>query len=256
MNDPSVLLVDKRDGIATLTLNRPEKMNALSYALRRALADALDAIAEDKGIGAVVLTGAGRAFCAGLDLTEMASPEGGGPLLDPPAQLRALPQPVIGAINGVAVTGGFELATSCDVLIGSDQARFADTHARLGLIAGWGLSQRLPRLIGVNRAKELAFTGNYLSAQRAYEWALLNRVVPPDELLPTCRALAAEMVSCDQDTVRTCKRLIEDGFALPLGEGMALEAEVNGSRSRAEPGDIGQRAAAVKERGRQQAAPV
>ena len=252
MND-SVLLVDKRDGIATLTLNRPEKMNALSYPLRRRLSDALDAIAEDAGIGAVILTGAGRAFCAGLDLTEMANPETGGPLLDPPAQMRALPQPVIGAINGVAVTGGFELATSCDVLIGSEAARFADTHARLGLIAGWGLSQRLPRLIGVNRAKELAFTGNYLSADLAYEWGLLNRVVPADELLPAARALAEDMVSCDDETVRACKRLIEDGFALPLGEAMALETEVNRSRQRAKPDQVAERRLEVQRRGREQA---
>lgn len=252
MDNDAVLLVDKRDGIATLTLNRPEKMNALSYALRRALADALDGIAADSDIGAVILTGAGRAFCAGLDLTEMANPESGGPLLDPPAQMRALPQPVIGAINGVAVTGGFELATSCDILIGSEHARFADTHARLGLIAGWGLSQRLPRLIGINRAKELAFTGNYLPAARAYEWGLLNRVVPADELLPAARTLAADMLSCEQDTVRTCKRLIDDGFALPLGEAMALEAEVNGARQRPQRGQIAERTIAVKRRGREQ----
>ena len=252
MNDPSILLVDKRDGIATLTLNRPEKMNALSYALRRAMADALDAIAADDNIGAVILTGAGRAFCAGLDLTEMADPESAGPLLDPPAQMRALPQPVIGAVNGVAVTGGFELATSCDVLIGSENARFADTHARLGLIAGWGLSARLPRLIGVNRAKELAFTGNYLSAAQAYEWGLLNRVVPADELLAAARALAEDMLSCDQDTVRACKRLLEDGFALPLGQAMDLEKEVNGTR-RSQPAQIAKRRVALQRRGREQA---
>ena len=216
-------------------------MNALSYPLRRRLSDALDAIAEDAGIGAVILTGAGRVFCAGLDLTEMANPESGGPLLDPPAQMRALPQPIIGAINGVAITGGFELATSCDVLIGSEAARFADTHARLGLIAGWGLSQRLPRLIGVNRAKELVFTGNYLSAERAYEWGLLNRVVPADELLPAARALAEDMLSCGDETVRACKRLTEDGFALPLGEAMALESGVNRSRPRTKPDQIAAR---------------
>lgn len=251
--DP-VLLVDKQDGVATLTLNRPEKMNALSYELRRALADELTALKRDEGIGAVILTGAGRAFCAGLDLGEMADPDGGGPLLDPPAQLRALPQPVIGAVNGVAVTGGFELATSCDILIGCPDAKFADTHARLGLIAGWGLSQRLPRLIGVNRAKELAFTGNYLDAQRAYEWGLLNRVVSADDLLPACRALAQEILSCVAETVRTCKRLIEDGFALPLGEGMALEGKVNGERERASPTLLAERRAGVQQRGRSQAA--
>ncbi len=251
MGDP-VLLVDKRDGIATLTLNRPEKMNALSYELRRALADALAALENEEDIGAVILTGAGRAFCAGLDLGEMANPDSGGPLLDPPAQLRALPQPVIGAINGVAVTGGFELATSCDILIGSPQARFADTHARLGLIAGWGLSQRLPRLIGINRAKELAFTGNYLDAERAYAWGLLNRVVPAEDLLPTCLALAQDIRSCIPQTVRACKRLIEDGFALALGDGMALEAETNGEHERAPPETIAERRASVQQRGRNQ----
>ena len=248
----AVLLVDRSDGIATLTLNRPEKMNALSYPLRRALSDALDEIATDTGIGAVILTGAGRAFCAGLDLDEMADAESAGPLLDPPSQLRALPQPVIGAINGVAVTGGFELAISCDVLVGGEHASFADTHARLGLIAGWGLSQRLPRMIGVNRAKELAFTGNYLPAMLAYEWGLLNSVVPAADLLPAVRALAETMVSCDQATVRTCKRLIEDGFERPLGEAMALEAEVNRRHRRPRTEHIAARARAVKHRGRAQ----
>ena len=251
MND-SVLLVDKRDGLATLTLNRPEKMNALSYELRRALADELAELATDDEIGAVILTGAGRAFCAGLDLTEMANPETGGPLLDPPAQLRALPQPVIGAVNGVAITGGFELATSCDVLIGSPQAKFADTHARLGIVAGWGLSQRLPRLIGINRAKELALTGNFLAADTAYEWGLLNRVVPAEELMSTCRALAEDMLSCVPDTVRVCKRLIEDGFALPLGEAMALEAAVNRAHQRPQAQQIAERREAVQRRGRAQ----
>lgn len=173
-----VLLVEKKDGIAILTLNRPDKMNAMSYELRRALNDELEAIHNDKDIGVVILTGNGKAFCAGLDLKEMGDPEKRKPLFDPPAQLRSLPQPVIGAVNGLAITGGFELLTSCDILIATPEAKFADTHARLGILAGWGLSQRLPRLIGINRAKELSLTGNYLSAELAYEWGLLNRIVP------------------------------------------------------------------------------
>ena len=252
MND-AVLLVEKRDRIATLTLNRPEKMNALSYALRRALADELTRIATDGEIGVVILTGAGRGFCAGLDLAEMADPESRGPLLDPPAQLRSLPQPVIGAVNGVAVTGGFELLTSCDVLIASPDASFADTHARLGLVAGWGLSQRLPRLIGINRAKELALTGNYLSAQQACDWGLVNRVVAPDVLMSTCRALAEDMLSCVPDAVRTGKRLMEQGFELSLGDAMKLEAEVNRSH-RSPPGEvIAERRVGLQSRGREQA---
>lgn len=250
MSEP-VLLVDKNQGVATLTLNRPEKLNALSYELRRALADELDAIAGDREIGVVILTGAGRAFCAGLDLGEMANPESGGPLLDPPAQMRALPQPVIGAVNGVAVTGGFELLTSCDVLIASPAARFADTHARLGIVAGWGLSQRLSRLIGINRAKELSLTGNYLSAELAYEWGLVNRVVPADELMATCKALAEDMLSCEPSTVRTCKRLMEKGFDLSLGDAMSLEAEINLTH-KSRPTDIAERRDLVQSRGRAQ----
>ncbi len=147
-----VLLVDKQDGIATLTLNRPDQMNALSLELRRALEAELVALRTDREIGVVILTGAGRAFCAGLDLKEMGSgaraADGPTPL-DPPRLLRALRQPVIGAINGVAVTGGLEISLSCDVLIATPEARFADTHARVGLLAGWGLGARLSRAIGV-----------------------------------------------------------------------------------------------------------
>jgi enoyl-CoA hydratase len=148
----SVLLVDRRDGIATLTLNRPDQMNALSMELRRALEVELTALRSDREIGVVILTGAGRAFCAGLDLKEMGSRQrsyGDAAPQDPPALLRALRQPVIGAINGVAVTGGLEIALSCDVLVATPETRFADTHARVGLIAGWGLGAQLSRAIGL-----------------------------------------------------------------------------------------------------------
>ncbi|MYE14133.1 MAG: enoyl-CoA hydratase, partial [Gammaproteobacteria bacterium] len=178
-----MLLVERKDGVATLTLNRPEQMNALSMELRRLLADELDALRHDEEIGVVILTGAGRAFCAGLDLKEMggerpAEATGRGDLPDPAQMLRRLRQPVIGAVNGVAVTGGFEIALACDMLIAAPEAQFADTHARVGLLAGWGLSQRLSRIVGPNRARELSLTGNYLSAERAERWGLVNRVVP------------------------------------------------------------------------------
>ncbi len=248
-----VLLVDKKDGIATLTLNRPEKMNALSYELRQALADELHDIAKDQDIGVVIITGAGRAFCAGIDLTEMSDPETRSkPLLDPPGQIRSMPQPVIAAVNGVAITGGFELLTSCDLLIGTPQTKFADTHARLGIVAGWGLSQRLPQLIGINRAKELSFTGNYLSAEQACEWGLLNRVVPEQELMPCCLELARDMLSCVPNAVQTAKRMLEGGFALSLGGGMSLEHEIGKSYRGADPIEIAARRSALQERGREQ----
>lgn len=249
-----VLLVEKHDGTAVLTLNRPAKMNALSYELRRALTDELTHLQTDNDIGVVILTGNGRAFCAGLDLTEMTNPETRrAPLLDPPALLRAMPQPVIGAINGFTITGGFELALSCDILIATPQAKFADTHARLGIIAGWGLSQRLPRLIGINRAKELSLTGNYLSAERAYEWGLVNRVVAPQELMSTCMGLANDMLSCVPYALQECKRLMDKGCDLSLGDAMRYEAEINRTYRSPPAQELAERRARVQDRGRQQA---
>src|SRR5262249_56634240 len=123
------------------------------------------------------------------------------------------PGPIIGAINGVAVTGGFELALACDVLIVSTAARFADTHARVGVMPGWGLSQKLARVIGIYRAKELSLTGNYLSAEQAEAWGLVNRIVPAEALLPTCEALARDMLSCVPEVVRRYKQVIDSGYA-------------------------------------------
>ena len=251
-----VLLVEKKDGIATLTLNRPDQMNALSIELRRALADTLEALRTDTEIGVVILTGAGRAFCAGLDLKEMGSGAraGGADAPDPPRLLRALRQPVIGAINGVAVTGGLEISLSCDLLIATPEARFADTHARVGLLAGWGLSQRLSRAIGLNRAKELSLTGNFLSAERAYEWGLVNRIVPREELLPTCTALAKDMLSCVPDVMLEYKRMIDRGFDLALGDAMTYEVEIARKHQSPPPEVVASRRAAIQARGREQIA--
>lgn len=175
--DTPVLRLEREDGIAVVTLNRPDAMNALSSALRRALAQAFRELAADDAIGAVILTGAGRAFCAGLDLKEMGgeAAASGGPAAmieeaDMIAAVRDCPVPLIGAVNGFAITGGFELALACDFLVASSEARFADTHARVGIVPGWGISQILPRWIGPGRARELAFTGNFLSAAQACEW--------------------------------------------------------------------------------------
>ena len=255
MSEP-VLLVDRKDGIATLTLNRPDKLNALSMELLQALVDELERLRSDPEIGVVILTGAGRAFCAGLDLKEMGDPNGPRADVaqpDPPMMLRTLPQPVIGAINGLAITGGLEISLSCDILIATPEARFADTHVRLGIIAGWGLSQRLSRVIGLNRAKELSLTGNYLTAERAYEWGLVNRIVSREELLPTCEALARDMLSCIPESMREYKRLMDRGFDLALGDAMTYEVEINRLYKGPRPEDIAARLAGVQERGRDQA---
>jgi enoyl-CoA hydratase len=228
-----VLLIDKTDGIATVTLNRPEAMNAMSTGLRAALADALDALSADPEIRVAILTGAGeRAFTAGLDLKELGGDPNGlraanatGKDTNPVRALEQFKKPVIAAVNGVAITGGFELALACDVIIASTNARFADTHARVGITPGWGLSQRLSRLIGIYRAKELSLTGNFLDAETAREWGLVNRVVAPGELMPTARRLAEDMATIPLAMSIQYKAMIDDGYAACFGDSMALEHE-------------------------------
>ncbi|MFI5315929.1 MAG: enoyl-CoA hydratase [Myxococcota bacterium] len=255
----NVLVVERAEGIATLTLNRPQAMNALSRELRGALADAFEQLAREPETRAVILTGAGRAFCAGLDLKELG--RGAGPVGAPAGQrdpdlIAALAEfqgPILGAINGVAITGGFELALACDVLIASAEARFADTHARVGIMPGWGLSQKLSRAIGVYRAKELSLTGNFLDAATAAAWGLVNRVVAPAELLPTCRALARDMLSVPDAALRSYKRIIDAGFALAFGEALATERALSGSANRAVTAEAVERARGdVRARGRTQ----
>lgn len=252
-----VLEVDRDGPLAVLTLNRPAAMNALSSELRGALAEALSGLASSGDARAVILTGAGRAFCAGLDLKELGDPDGAarglGDGADVVRAVERFPGPVIGAINGFAITGGFELALACDVLVASRSARFADTHARVGILPGWGLSQKLSRAIGIYRAKEISLTGNFVSAEQAEAWGLVNRVVEPDDLLPTCRALAQDMLSCDPAVLVAYKRVIDDGHALTFGEGLALE----GRRARDDarsvaPETIARRRDAVIARGRSQ----
>ncbi len=226
MSEPLVRV--ERDGpVAIVTLNRPDALNALSRALRAELVAAFAGLGADETVRAAVLTGAGRAFTAGVDLKEagetgFALGADGGEI-DLAKGLSAFPWPIIGAINGFAITGGFELALMCDVLLASENARFADTHARVGIMPGWGLSQKLSRRIGMSRAKELSFTGNFLDAATAERWGLVNRVYPADELLPAAIKLGQDMASCDPTLLREYKRMIDDGFAITFGDGLREE---------------------------------
>lgn len=255
----SLVLITRDDAVATVTLNRAQAMNALSKALRADLAAAMRELAADEGIRAIILTGAGeRAFTAGLDLKELGADtshlgaaNATGADENPVKAIELCPQPVIGAINGVAITGGFEVALACDIRIASTNARFADTHARVGVMPGWGLSQKLSRLIGLSRAKELSLTGNFLDAATACAWGLVNRVVEPDELLPAAQALARDIASADPAMVRAYKALIDDGYALPFGAAMALEAERStAANSTVRADEVEARRLAVMERGR------
>ncbi|MBP6364434.1 MAG: enoyl-CoA hydratase [Novosphingobium sp.] len=257
-----MLVTVERDGpVAVVTMNRPEAMNALSSGLRAELAAAMVEVDSDDTIHAVVLTGAGtRAFTAGLDLKELGVAGLGAANAETPAAnpVKAIEQcrkPVIGAINGVAITGGFEVALACDILIASENARFADTHARVGIMPGWGLSQKLSRMIGISRAKELSLSGNFLDAQTACQWGLVNRVVSAEDLLPTAKKLAADIASADPAMIAAYKHLIDGGFALPFGEAMALEHATSSARNaQVKGGEVEERRKAVMERGRAQQA--
>lgn len=257
MSEP-VILVEKSGAVATVTLNRPTAMNALSRELRTAIAETFEALEADKEIRVAILTGAGKAFCAGLDLKELGSDTGGINATigdkDPVTSIGQFSGPVIGAINGVAITGGFELAIACDVLICSESARFADTHARVGILPGWGLSQKLSRAIGIYRAKELSLTGNFLSAQQAADWGLVNRVVPADDLLPTCRKLADDMLSVVPECLPAYKKLIDEGFAEDFGSALKTERRTSSAANKAvTPDAVAERRKGIQERGKQQA---
>ena len=225
----NLVLVEKHGAVALVTLNRPNAMNALSKALRAEICSTFARLTDDDSIRAVVLTGAGRAFTAGVDLKEagqtgFALGADGGEI-DLAKALDAYPWPIIGAINGFAITGGFELALMCDVLLASTEAKFADTHARVGIMPGWGLSQKLSRLIGISRAKELSFTCNFLDAETAAQWGLVNRVYQADELVPAALKMAADMTEAQPDLLRQYKAIIDDGFAASFGDGLKMEIE-------------------------------
>ena len=231
MNESLVVIERPLEGCTRITLNRPASKNALSRALRRELTNAIDELNADKGVRVVILTGAGDAFCAGLDLKELGAASSSDVLgfderaLNPIAALAEFSKPIIGAINGPAITGGFELALACDILVCSSRARFADTHARVGIMPSWGLSQRLSRVVGLYRAKEISLTGNFVTAERAAVLGFVNRVVEPEKLMTETIILAEEMLSVAPHMLAAYKKLIDEGFELPLHKAMALEAE-------------------------------
>jgi enoyl-CoA hydratase len=254
--DGSTVLYEADGGIATITMNRPEARNALSMALQRDLSAALARADAEEDVRVVILTGAGVAFTAGVDLKEFG--QTGGRDDDARADvweaMDACTKPIIGAVNGPAITGGFEVALACDVLIAGRSARFADTHGRVGVLPGAGLSQRLSRAIGIYRAKYLSLTGNFLDGETAFEWGLVSHLVDDDRLLETARAVAKDMLGLQPHMLPAVKKVIDDGFALPFGEAMPMESE----RSRAQIRDAdawrgaGEAFSDVRERGREQ----
>lgn len=275
--DPSdaPVLSTIEDGVATVTLNRPQARNALNREVRRLLPTLLARLDADPDVGAIVLTGADPAFCAGLDLKELAAdpaslrPGGASAFVEGAgdgdgaagrgssnASTTPIPPmgtPVIGAVNGVAITGGFELALMCDFLVASERAAFADTHARVGIMPGWGLTVRLAEAVGIRRARELSSTGNFLTADVALQWGLVNHVVPHEELLPFARRLAGDILTNDLAAVRTMFDTYDQVELTTAGEGLRIELEA--SRRWLETGGVGdlaERRKQVTERGRTQ----
>jgi len=253
------LILDKEEGYAVLTLNRPEARNALSPQLLSDLCAAFRDLQRDTEVRAVILTGAGSAFCAGLDLKAMSGDGAGLGVYaihgehDIVAAMNAFDRPIVVGVNGVAATGGFELALMGDILLASTEARFADTHCRVGLAPGWGLSQKLARIIGPSRAREAHFTGNFISAQQAQEWGLVSRTVPGDVLLDECRRVAGDIASCIPATVKVYKKLVNDGLQMDLGAGLAMERHVMTHVNAQVSGDaIGSRRSGVQQRGKAQ----
>ena len=254
-----VVLYEVSERIATITLNRPEARNALSSEVLRLLPERLREADADDAVDVVILTGTDPAFCAGLDLKELGSTGGnlgatgadGRPNRDGVrGPFPAMAKPLIGAVNGVAITGGFELALNCDFLIASERAKFGDTHSRVGVMPGWGLTVLLPQAVGVRRAREMSYTGNFMLAEEALQFGLVNRVVSHDELLPVTRQLARDIIGNEQAGVRQMKATY--GEITAESAGWQIEA-TNASRWQREmfhPDQVEARRRAIQERGR------
>ena len=229
---------EKKDGIAWITLNRPQVLNAINAQVFHELKAALSHVAGDDSVGVVVLTGSGRAFSAGVDIKTGGQEAGNrsmGPTkdlaLEVIAAIENLDRPVIAAVNGYCLTGAFELVTACDLIVASEKAVFGDTHARWGMTPVWGGSQRLPRMIGAMKAKEMFFTGDMVSAAEAERIGLVNRVVPHEELLGAVREMAGKILANSRGTVRVEKSLVNRGMRLDYRSGLKLEYEESPGRT-------------------------
>jgi enoyl-CoA hydratase/carnithine racemase len=232
---PDLVLRQDADGIAVLTLNRPQALNALSPDLFVELRGHIEDIARAvDAVGCVILHGEGRSFCAGNDLKAIKAGEGE---LPPDFQettvdlLAGLPQPTIAAVQGHCYTGGLELALACDLLIAADSAKFADTHGKWGLTPRWGMSQRLPRRVGPLKAKEMMFTGRVVPGEEAAAIGLANTCVPEADLMATARSMAQQMVANSWHTLRADKMLIDRGQDHGLADGIAFEREESPGRA-------------------------
>jgi len=208
---PKPVLIKTEGHVALITLNRPERRNAINQDLLIHLYNALEQLSSDDQLYAGVITGNGPSFCSGLDLKVLKSdnlfnPRGDNK--DLPDIIQACKKPIIGAINGHAITGGFEIALNCDFLIASEKASFADTHLKVGIHPGWGMTQHLQAAIGIRRARQMSLTAQFISARQAYEWGLVNEVVPHDSLLDRALEIAKQITDVNQEMLPVVRSLI------------------------------------------------
>ena len=215
-----LVLIEREGPVGIVTLNRPEKRNALSPALMSQLVAAIRELDTDPSVHVMILTGADPAFCAGVDLSQfeqVLTGNVGTPADGSAPKLGMLPPhttPLIGAVNGPVATGGLEIALDCDFLIASERARFADTHGRVGVMPGGGMFVRLPRQIGIDRARRMSLTGDYIDAPTALDWGLVTEVTAHDELLPRAKEVAHTIAGIDPRASREVRRLYQEIEAL------------------------------------------
>jgi enoyl-CoA hydratase len=229
-----LLTFDVADRIATITVHRPDKLNALNDALIAELRTAIADARRRRDVGAVLLTGAGRAFVAGADIAELEDQtaiEGKARAVRGQQVFRRFetsPKPTLAAVNGFALGGGCELAMACHLRIASDTAKFGQPEVKLGMVPGYGGSQRLPRLVGKGRALQLLLTGEIIDAAEAYRIGLVNKIVPAAELIPAARAMLATILAQGPLAVAHCIEAVDRGLDMPLDDAIALEASYFG----------------------------
>ncbi len=223
----ALVLRDDNDGLAVVTLNRPEVLNALSPNLFVELREHIDAIGNDTdNIGCVILCGRGRSFSAGNDLKAIQAGEAAPSRhfqADTLNAIEALPQPVIAAVQGHCYTGSLELALACDLMISAQSAKFADTHGKWAMTPTWGMSQRLPRRVGLLTAKELMYSGRVVSGAEAVEIGLANRCVPDEQLMDAAQDMARGFLQNSWFTLRADKMLVNQGLNFTLADGLNFE---------------------------------
>jgi enoyl-CoA hydratase/carnithine racemase len=217
--------VQDAEGIRTITIDRPEARNAMTLEMRERIAELFAGAGDDEAVDVVVITGTDSSFSAGVDLKEMRSQTGPPRRMNPTVAVRACAKPTIAAVNGVCITGGLEIALACDMIVASEQARFADTHAKAGLMPGWGMSAALPAAVGRRKAVQLSLTGAFIDAQEALRIALVNQVVPHGELLDRTYELAQSIRAHDQAVVRRQVALYRRTNGLAFEDALALERQ-------------------------------